>query len=232
MPRSFPPDLRLWLAAACLVMAGLTSYIPAAFADDAADAAALTARLHALTAQVEATRRDLRDVQIAAADRQPTVPDTGPSALSQFDLRLSALEEALRQLTGQVEEVNFNLSQLRERVERMSTDTDFRLTQLEKAAQNNAAAAQAAPPADDAKAPPPPDKAAPSAAAGSNAAGSTGLAPGPATLGSVGGKPAINGKPIPPGAKAPPADAAPAAPVLVPLPPDRPRNNMITPSIF
>lgn len=221
MPRSFSPDLRLWLAAACLVMAGLASGTPAAFADDAADAAALTARLHALTAQVEVARHDLRAVQLAAADRQPTVPDAGPSALSQFDLRLSALEEALRQLTGQVEEVNFNLSQLRERVERMSTDTDFRLTQLEKAAQNNAAAAQAAPPADDGKAAPPPDKAAPGGNAGSNAAGTTGLAPGPATLGSVGGKPAINGKPIPPGTKPP---AAEPAPVLVPLPPGSPKE--------
>jgi tol-pal system protein YbgF len=187
-------------------------------ADDAADAAALTARLRGLTAAVETTRHDLRDIQLAAADRQPTVPDSGPSALTQFDMRLSALEEALRQLTGQVEEVNFNLSQLRERVERMSTDTDFRLTQLEKAAQNNAgAAAPAAVPADEGKAPP--DKA-PPANPGSNAAGTTGLAPGPQTLGSVGGKPAINGKPIPT-AKTPPPEAA---PVLTPLPPGSPKE--------
>ncbi len=223
MFRSYSPDLRA-LAAGCVVIAGLAlggaAWTSAAFADDAADAAALTQRLHALTAEVELARHDLRAVQLAAADRQPTVPDNGPSALSQFDVRLSALEEALRQLTGQVEEVNFNLSQLRERVERMSTDTDFRLTQLEKAAQN-AAAAQAAPPADDAKAAPPPEKAPPSGNSGSNAAGTTGLAPGPATLGSVGGKPAINGKPIPPGAKPP---AAEPAPVLVPLPPGSPKE--------
>jgi tol-pal system protein YbgF len=88
---------------------------------------------------------------------------------------------------------------------------------LEKAAQNNAAAA--APAADDSKAPPP-DKAAPATNPGSNAAGTTGLAPGPQTLGSVGGKPAINGKPIP-AAKAPPPEAA---PVLTPLPPGSPKE--------
>ncbi len=76
------------------------------------------------------------------------------TAAARIELRLSQFEAELRTLTGQVEEAVYRNNQLRERLERLTTETDFRLLQLEQAprpgaAMQDAPAGQAAPGAAD-----------------------------------------------------------------------------------
>ncbi|MEO0327008.1 MAG: tol-pal system protein YbgF [Pseudomonadota bacterium] len=47
------------------------------------------------------------------------------------DYRVSLLEEQIRQLTGRIEDLNFQLLEMQERIRRMQEDNDFRLQQLE-----------------------------------------------------------------------------------------------------
>jgi len=104
--------------------------------------------------------------------------------------RITTLEGEVQRLTGLVEEANYAISQLKQRLDRMATDTDFRLSQLEKGGS----------PAPVAEAAPPPRPAAPN-----NGAGTTGLAPGPRDLGSVPANQQAAAKP--PAAPPPPAQA-------------------------
>lgn len=61
--------------------------------------------------------------------------DTGapPAAVSQLQLTTDALEEQLRRLTGQVEELDFQVRQMNQRMDRLVADVDFRLRELEQA---------------------------------------------------------------------------------------------------
>jgi tol-pal system protein YbgF len=60
------------------------------------------------------------------------------------EVRLGRLEEQMRGLTGQVEDLNYKIQQLSQRLDRLQTDIDFRLQQLEHP--GSAPSAAAAPP--------------------------------------------------------------------------------------
>jgi tol-pal system protein YbgF len=53
------------------------------------------------------------------------------SLATDFEIRLSRLEGELQTLTGKYEEATFGIQQLRERLDKMSSDLDFRLNELE-----------------------------------------------------------------------------------------------------
>lgn len=61
------------------------------------------------------------------------------TAAARIEQRLSQFETELRTLTGQVEETVYRNNQLRKRLERLATETDFRLLQLEQAPRPEAA---------------------------------------------------------------------------------------------
>lgn len=92
-----------------------------------AGAAALSARLGG-------------DVQLAQASPIP------PSLAADFEVRLQRMERVLSELTGRVEESTHQITQLRDRLERMNGDVDFRLSQLEKGGDAGARTAAASPP--------------------------------------------------------------------------------------
>lgn len=87
--------------------------------------------------------------------QQPPVSDVPITA--QLTVRISELEAQIRQLTGQVEDLSATVTQLRQRLDRQASDTDFRLTELEKAKEaapaNSAVTAAAPAPAAPAVAP-------------------------------------------------------------------------------
>ena len=75
-------------------------------------------------------------------------------AYSRLDERLSALEQQLRDMTGQVEKASFAASQTAAKVDRMQADNELRFKELEgKAGIGAGAAAAGAPPAAPAQAP-------------------------------------------------------------------------------
>lgn len=102
-----------------------------------AGAAALSARLGG-------------ELQLAQASPIP------PSLAADFEVRLQRMERVLSELTGRVEESTHQIGQLRDRLERMNGDVDFRLSQLEKGDDGGAKTAAAPPPAPAARNEPPP----------------------------------------------------------------------------
>lgn len=56
-----------------------------------------------------------------------------PAAISQLQITSDSLEEQTRRLTGQIEQLEFQVRQLNERMDRLVADVDFRLRDLEDA---------------------------------------------------------------------------------------------------
>jgi len=54
-----------------------------------------------------------------------------PSVAADFEVRLQKLERAMSELTGRYEEATYQVSQLKDRLERINSDIDFRLKDLE-----------------------------------------------------------------------------------------------------
>lgn len=70
-----------------------------------------------------------------------------PAAAQDAALRLSQMEEQMRQLVGQIETLNIELRQTKEQLARMQADSEFRLQQLEGGAPAKTAAVPAPAPA-------------------------------------------------------------------------------------
>ena len=87
----------------------------------------------------------------AASPGAPVPAPPASGQLAQAEIRMQALETELRRLTGQVEQAEFQVRQLADRVEKLIVDVDFRLKELEQAvsdqpAVGTAPAAAAIPP--------------------------------------------------------------------------------------
>lgn len=73
----------------------------------------------------------------AAGSGAATAPAAGgppPAGTAQLNVRVGEIEEQLRQLTGDVEKVGFEVRQMTSRLDKLVTDVDFRLRSLEQGA--------------------------------------------------------------------------------------------------
>ncbi len=147
-------------------------------------AAAQIGDIYDLEGRLQRIESDLRVVQ-AQAQGLPPGGFAEPGAPS----RVGDIERSLRDLTGQVETLSNDVRQLKDRLERLETETNFRLNQLEGNPGGGAAVAGDAP-ADA----PAPDEQATTAGPDAGAAPAEGEPRPPGTLGQVG--------PTPPGTDA------------------------------
>lgn len=93
----------------------------------------------ALMDRIERLERDIRtlNVQIArggsATGGSATDVDAGSDepAYARQSVRMSQLENDLRNVTGRIEEMSFQMNQVSTQLEKMAADVDFRLSQLE-----------------------------------------------------------------------------------------------------
>ncbi len=92
-----------------------------AFAQSRSDFQSLQGRVYQLEAAVAALRG------------QGAGPGA-PGSAAQLELRLSALEEEIRDLTGKIEEASYKARQVDDRVSDIKEDVEFRLNRLEQAA--------------------------------------------------------------------------------------------------
>ena len=76
----------------------------------------------------------MRAIFVIAALLLAAAPFAGP-ARAQDAVRTQQLEEQVRQLTGRVEELSFQLLQMEERMRKMQEDNEFRFQELEDAAE-------------------------------------------------------------------------------------------------
>ena len=89
--------------------------------------------------RLEALQRDLRDLQSyvyaggGAAEEGEGLPlsDEARRRYADLDVRLSTLEDQLRALTGQHEELGYRLQQIEARLDKLVGDVDVRLRELE-----------------------------------------------------------------------------------------------------
>jgi tol-pal system protein YbgF len=111
----------------------------------AGGAAAQSNDLRPLLDRLDRLERDMnllqRQVYRGTSPGGPVAPSPPDAANAvNYEVRISQLEEQLRTLTGQTEETNYNLDQIKRRLETLASDIDQRLTALER---GGAPAAQA-----------------------------------------------------------------------------------------
>lgn len=105
----------------------------------------------ALFKRIEALRKDVSDLQsVVYGGKAPPPAGTVAAApgdaerTARLEVRLSEVEDQMRALTGEVERVAHDISQVAERLDKLVADVDFRLTEIEKA-QRAALAARTTP---------------------------------------------------------------------------------------
>lgn len=139
----------------------------------------------------------------------------GSSYQADLEVRLSGLEKQIRDLTGKIEQQNFDLSQLREKLDKAQADSELRLGDLEKRIGGGAAGAVSDSPAS-----------APltSLTAGGNVQSGT-LAP-EDMGGAVASTPQVPNEDIPPSGATLPVTADPNAPAPADSPTQRPLGSL------
>lgn len=143
---SWPSARRLALAAmlVCGVSAGSSSWA------QAQDMRTLNERIDRLQRDIDVLQRQLARGGAPAAPAASGAPAGGSLAsdfIGRTEDRFSSIESQLRDLTGNVEQLTHLSAQLKERLDKLVNDIDFRLSALERgAAGASGAPATAAPP--------------------------------------------------------------------------------------
>lgn len=115
------------------------------------DVAPLINTINRLERQLQALERAVyrggaRPAGTAAGATSAPAGSVPPAAVSQLQFKTSQLEEQMRGLTGQIEELGFKINQISARLDRLVADVDFRLRELEGSnGQTNAVANATAP---------------------------------------------------------------------------------------
>lgn len=126
---------------------------------------ALQRQVHAAGGAVQVAQAQLGPAQLGQAQPgQDAAPAAGVQLAQaqgysyQLEDRMNGLEQQMRNLTGQVEELQHRIQQLNTRLEKFTTDSEFRLNQLEGGNRGGgmAQAPDAPPPAPGARQPQPP----------------------------------------------------------------------------
>ncbi len=105
----------------------------------AQDTRALSDRLQRLETEIRTLQQQVFQGRPAGSGGAPATFGEGGAILQ---TRLQQVEEDLRRLTGQVEELAFQLSRVTTRMDRLSSDLEFRLDELEKRGGGTAAPAR------------------------------------------------------------------------------------------
>ncbi|MBO6785021.1 MAG: tol-pal system protein YbgF [Alphaproteobacteria bacterium] len=103
------------------------------------DSRDLGATVERLERQLQTLERTVYRGQQPPAGAVSSGAGAPPAALSDLQITTTSLEEQMRRLTGQVEQLQFQVRQLNDRMDRLVADVDFRLRELEGGAGNSRA---------------------------------------------------------------------------------------------
>lgn len=137
-PRSVPrprPALVLLALLAVLAMP-LLPVGPVAAQQSVTDPQALYDRMLRLERDLQAVQRNLYGAgggpaQLGAQTGAGAGADIEASQAARLSLRLDQIEQSMRDLTGQIERMQFEVRQVNQRLDNFAADTDFRLRDLE-----------------------------------------------------------------------------------------------------
>jgi len=119
-----------------ILLMSVAAGLPAA-AQDSADVRALQDRLQRLDRELVSVQKQIyRDNGATSAAPAPAPAarsDAETATAVNLETRISTLQSELRTTTGQIEEVNFAVGDIRQRLDRLVNDLDSRLAALEKA---------------------------------------------------------------------------------------------------
>ena len=111
-----------WLVIACGLMIG-------ADVAHAQDASALAGRIDRIERDLQVLQRQAYRDQAGGGGGGDAMTSEGSA---QLFVKISQLEEQMRDLTGQIEQLSFKVDQTQQRLDRMSSDVDYRFQSLEK----------------------------------------------------------------------------------------------------
>lgn len=166
MTRNGLNKTRLLLTAGALFVS-CGAALPAA-AQSSYEATQLMNRIHQLENQIQTLSQAVYKGDMSGAASMASGGAAAAAAAN--ETRLSGIEDQQRNLTGQLEKINFDLQQIKGRLDKMQADTEQRFQQLERSASSSSSVV--------APAPAPQPEAAPAPAAATAPAG---------TLGTLGG---------------------------------------------
>lgn len=133
--RDIPLLNNRWLSQAIAigVFAIAATFVEAPASAQSRDVAPLVTTIDRLERQLQALERTVYrgappPTNASGSALSGQVP---PAAVSQLQLKSGQLEEQMRALTGQVEEMGFKMNQFSDRLDRLVADMDFRLRTLE-----------------------------------------------------------------------------------------------------
>ncbi len=133
--------------AAALCGLGLCLATGGAWAQTSGDLRPLLDRLDRIERDMNMLQRQVyRGTGAGGAPVPMNPPDT--QAAVNYEVRFGQLEDQMRSLTGQIEELSYNMAQLKRRVETLASDVDQRLGAIEHGASGSVAATTPTPGAD------------------------------------------------------------------------------------
>lgn len=103
----------------------------------------------ALAGRIDRLERDLQVLQRQSYQSSQSGGGDGLSAEGAASLysKVTQIEEQMRDLTGQIEQLNYKIEQAKQRMDRMQSDVDFRFQSLEKGGPGATSGAAVEPPA-------------------------------------------------------------------------------------
>jgi tol-pal system protein YbgF len=120
------------LAVAAVLYSGLLvgGFAPGALAQQANDVRPLLDRLDRLERDMNLLQRQVYRGAGAGDAPVPVSPPDASSAAN-YEVRFGQIDDQMRTITGQIEEVTYNIAQLKRRVDTLASDIDQRLSALE-----------------------------------------------------------------------------------------------------
>lgn len=129
--------LRIFVPAGMSLLLVLSSGAALAQSNDVRGLADTVSRLERqLQALERSVYRGAPPPAVSQSSPSTASPSNAPSgtALSNLQVTTDGLEEQLRRLTGQIEQLDFQVRQMNQRMDRLVSDVDFRLQSLEQGA--------------------------------------------------------------------------------------------------
>ncbi|MEO5375396.1 MAG: tol-pal system protein YbgF [Alphaproteobacteria bacterium] len=126
-------------AIASAIVLGVVTLVPATPAAAQQDMRALLERIDRLERDSTQIQRQLYRSGVPAGAAMPSAPASSPppadlsgDTAGRLQQKVTDLESVLTGLTGQVEEARFQVGQVRSRLDKLVTDVDYRLQQIEQ----------------------------------------------------------------------------------------------------